>query len=202
MNWRRHARFLAPLGVGLSAALALPMAVIDRTLAGGNLFFATYLLLAMRLAHRQTSADLRRHGQEDDEGAYAIVLLALGAVMLCLGAVIETMGARPAGLLRPAMAIASVPLGWATLHMVMAFHYARLFYATADAPGLEFPGTPDPAPWDFIYFSMTIGMTAQTSDVAIRTTRARKVATLHGALSFFFNTVLLALAVNLALSLG
>lgn len=206
MNWRRHGRFLAALAVGFAAGLALPMALIDRTLAGGNLFFAAYLALAARFAHRLTGADLRRHGAEDDEGGHVIVLLAVGAVALCLWAVFGTLGDRTgAGWLRPAMAVASVPLGWATLHMVMAFHYARLFYAVEAgqrAGGLDFPGTRDPGPWDFIYFSMTLGMTAQTSDVAIRDTRLRRVVVLHSALSFFFNTVLLALAVNVALSQG
>ncbi|MGR3542919.1 MAG: DUF1345 domain-containing protein [Paracoccus sp. (in: a-proteobacteria)] len=56
--------------------------------------------------------------------------------------------------------------------------------------------------WDFVYFSFTLGMTEQTSDLAIRDTRLRRIATLHSALSFFFNTVILALAVNLAVSLG
>ena len=45
-------------------------------------------------------------------------------------------------------------------------------------------------------------MTAQTSDVAITSTAMRKVNLLHAIVSFFFNTVLVAAAVNAAVSLA
>jgi len=47
-----------------------------------------------------------------------------------------------------------------------------------------------------------IGMTAQTSDVGVTTTAMRKVTLLHSIVSFFFNTVLVAAAVNAAVSLA
>lgn len=215
MNWRRHARLLLALPVGIAAALAATaLNPIDRILLGGDVFFAVYLLLAFRHAARLDVAELRRHGEEDDEGAALIRVLSIAAVMLSLGAVIATLGGlgpepgRDDRLLRPVLAVASVPLGWATLHMVLAFHYAWAFYDRAEERGgvvrrgLDFPGDGDPGIWDFIYFSFTIGMTAQTSDVGIETTALRRLATLHGALSFFYNTVILALAVNVAVSLG
>ena len=207
MNWHRHGRFLIALAVGLAAAVLLPMETIDRTLAGGNLFFATYLVLSAHLAHRLTSADLRRDGTQDDEGGHVIVLLAVGAVVMCLWAVLATLADKSnMGWTRPLLAIASVPLGWATLHMVMAFHYAWLFYAPNDAGrqrrGLDFPETPDPGPWDFIYFSMVLGMAAETSDVTIQSSGLRRIVVLHSILSFFFNTVILALAVNVAVLQG
>ena len=90
------------------------------------------------------------------------------------------------------------------LHTLAAFHYANLFYAPAPAAarrgGLDFPGTPEPGPWDFLYFAFVIGMTAQVSDVAVRTTPLRRTALAHGVASFFYNAVILALAVNAALA--
>jgi len=47
-----------------------------------------------------------------------------------------------------------------------------------------------------------IGMTAQTADTAITTSQMRLVVLVHSVLSFFFNTVIVAAAVNLAVSLG
>lgn len=208
LSWRRHARFLLALAIGIVATFLLPFHPIDRVLSGGDLFFVVYLVMAGLHLHRLTVADLRLHGEEDDEGGGLIVALALGSILMSMTAVILTMVAKPGGeamALRPVLAVASVPLGWATLHMVMAFHYASLFYARRgrdeDAGGLDFPGTPHPAPWDFIYFSYTLGMTAQTSDTGILTTDLRRIVTLHSAISFFYNTVILALAVNLAVSL-
>jgi uncharacterized membrane protein len=99
------------------------------------------------------------------------------------------------------LALASAPLGWMVLHMVSAFHYANLYYVgpdptcTEDFP-LKFPGTDRPGPWDFIYFSFVVGMTAQVSDVLVQSTRMRRAVMNHSIVSFFFNTVLIAMAVN------
>ena len=59
----------------------------------------------------------------------------------------------------------------------------------------------DPADyWDFVYFSFVIGMTAQVSDVGITDKIIRRTATVHGIISFVFNTALVALMVNIAAS--
>ncbi len=60
----------------------------------------------------------------------------------------------------------------------------------------------NPYGWDFLYFSYTVGATAQTSDVEVTNTAMRMVCIVHSVFSFFFNTVLVAAAVNVAVSLG
>jgi len=45
-------------------------------------------------------------------------------------------------------------------------------------------------------------MTAQVSDVQVVTTEMRKLTLLHGVVSFFFNTVFIAMAVNAAVALA
>ena len=105
------------------------------------------------------------------------------------------------------LAIASVPLGWLTLHTIAAFHYAHLYYATEgedvrDAGGLDFPGTREPGAWHFLYFSFVIGMTAQVSDVTVHAAGMRRLVLGHSIVAFFYNTVLLALAVNVAVTLA
>jgi uncharacterized membrane protein len=45
-------------------------------------------------------------------------------------------------------------------------------------------------------------MTAQVSDVAVETVGMRQLVLFHGIVSFFYNTVLLALAVNVAVTLA
>ncbi|WP_323717330.1 DUF1345 domain-containing protein [Paracoccus aminovorans] len=139
-----------------------------------------------------------------------IVPIAFGTVAISLLAILLTIRDPHSGFwLRPAFALVSVPLGWAMIHTVMAFHYASLWYARGpdgrERRALGFPGmeSEDEAGiWDFIYYSFTIGMTAQTADVSALDTRMRRVTVLHSAFSFFYNTVLLALAVNAAISLG
>ena len=97
--------------------------------------------------------------------------------------------------------------GWAVLHTVMAFHYATIHYfddpdCVGDEKDLLFPGNGDPGPWDFLYYSFVVGMTAQVSDVQVTTTEMRKATLFHGVVSFFFNTVFIAMAVNAAVALA
>lgn len=72
----------------------------------------------------------------------------------------------------------------------------------APIEGLDFPGGKPPERSDFLYFSAVIGMTAQTADTNITTSRMRRIVLIHSIVSFFFNTVIVAAAVNLAVSLG
>jgi uncharacterized membrane protein len=204
---RRHARFLIAFTLGLAALLPLPLLAIDpvlRALVAVNLFFLAYLLLMARLALATSPQDLRRHAAEDDEGMPLILTLAVGAVIVALAAVFLVLNRRTDGLAELLFALAAVPLGWAMLHVLAAFRYAHLYYSGATRPGLTFP---DPAPFnpgiqDFLYVAFTIGMTAQTSDVQATSPALRRAVLVHSVGAFFYNTVILALAVNAALALS
>ena len=111
--------------------------------------------------------------------------------------------------MRLVLSIASAPLAWAVLHVIAAFHYGHRYYAdldpgpaVLDARGLKFPDTEEPVVWDFLYYSFVIGMTAQVSDVQVTSLTMRKLTLVHGVISFFLNTVLIALAVNVAVALA
>jgi len=56
--------------------------------------------------------------------------------------------------------------------------------------------------WALLYFSSVKGTTAQTSDVEIVSRAIRRLALAHGVVSFFYNTVIVALAVNGAVQLA
>jgi uncharacterized membrane protein len=203
---RHHGRFYCAALAGLALSLAardlrwpLP------PLVGGDVFFLIYLALMVRFALWITPDGLRRRAGVEDEGILVIILLALAAAVLSLAAIFVLLARK--GPIDPwalSMAIASVPLGWSMLHTIAAFHYAHVYYATEgeDAGGLDFPGTKEPSAWDFLYFSFVIGMTAQVSDVTIHSAGMRRLVLGHSIVSFFYNTVLLALAVNLAVALA
>jgi uncharacterized membrane protein len=206
---RHHGRCycaaLAGLALWLAAwALRWPLP----PLVGWDAFFLIYLALMVRFALWITPDGLRRRASVADEGIPLIVLLALAAIVLSLAAIFALLAGegRPDPWDLP-LAIASVPLGWLTLHTIAAFHYAHLFYATEgedvrDAGGLDFPGTREPGAWDFLYFSFVIGMTAQVSDVTVHAAGMRRLVLGHSIVAFFYNTVLLALAVNVAVTLA
>jgi uncharacterized membrane protein len=89
------------------------------------------------------------------------------------------------------------------VHTIFASHYARDYYKTGKSlseckkDGLDFPSDSEPDHWDFLYFSFVIGMTSQTSDVEVTSREIRKLALLHGVLSFFFNTTIVAMTINI-----
>jgi uncharacterized membrane protein len=101
------------------------------------------------------------------------------------------------------LAVITIALSWTLVHTAFALHYAHDYYRGSKPGGLQFPSgdKSDHADyWDFVYFSFVIGMTAQVSDVGITEKRIRRTATVHGIISFVFNTALLALMVNIAAS--
>ena len=97
----------------------------------------------------------------------------------------------------------AVVCSWMLVHTVFGLRYAHTYYGDPDGPGpmahaggLQFPGDREPDYMDFAYFSFTIGMTFQVSDVVITSRDFRQLVLVHGMLSFGFNTVILALAIS------
>lgn len=204
---KRHANFFLALVVGaalLALGVTLKWSVELCALVGAVGFFVSYLALMLRRAAQATPTDLRRHAATEDEGLPLILLLAIMAVGISLTAIALVLNV-PGGssLALRLFALAAVPLGWAMMHILLGFHYAHLFYRPEQGRqkgGLAFPGTETPDAWDFLYFSFGIAMTAQVSDVVITLPAMRRMVTLHAIASFFYNTVILALAVNAAVT--
>lgn len=207
---RRHFPFYCALAAGAAGALlAFWLPVTKATVIAANAFFAVYLVLTFAGLTRLTADHLRTKASADDEPVWIIFLVTFGAAVAAIVALfvlINQAGERHP--LNLALALSAVPLGWFTIHMMAATHYAHVYWQP-DGPaesrrhrrGLEFPGTENPAGIDFVYFALVTGMTAQTSDVAVTTQRMRAINIVHGIVSFFFNTVLVAAAVNLVVSL-
>ncbi len=92
---------------------------------------------------------------------------------------------------------------WFLIPTIFTQHYARLYYDT-DAPEtpLLFPDhSLTPNYWDFLYFSFTIAVASQTSDVVLRSRPIRRAALAQSVLSFYFNVAVLGLCVNIAAGL-
>ncbi|WP_428313324.1 DUF1345 domain-containing protein [Hydrocarboniphaga sp.] len=204
---RHHLRFYVALLIGaltwFAASLLSPKLA---PMAAGDVFFASYLLMMSRFVAGTSVDDLRRRADYEDEGAPIIFALTGIAIAFCLGSIFTLLNGKP-GQVHLLVSLASVPLGWLTLHTMLALHYARLHYAPKSAAkrredrgGLAFPGTEEPDAWDFLYFSYVIGMTAQVSDVQVEDSGTRRLVLAHSVASFFINTVLVALAVNVAIN--
>ena len=205
MNPSRHARFLMAFGFGVAIALICGLWPISRpmqALVGVNGFFVAYLGLTARMAFNTSPDALRQHAGADDEGIVLILLLAVAAVLVSLAAILWVMARKDATLWQAVLALSAVPLGWGTVHTLAAFRYAHLFYSAKPGGGLTFPGTKLPGVLEFVYLSFGIGMTAQVADVIVTGPRIRRMVLVHATGSFFYNTVILALAVNAGLALA
>ena len=177
----------------LSAILAWDAAVI------------CFLGLTYRVIADRSIDSIRRRAARLDTRAWIMMLLVVSAACVSLfGLVLAFHGSGSAlpdqPTLRLLLAGATVFGSWSLIHTIFALHYAHLFYGEPEG-GLIFPGGGEPHYWDFLYYSFVVGMTCQVSDVQVESPELRRLTLIHGVLSFFFNTVILALAVSIGAGL-
>lgn len=145
---------------------------------------------------------LRERAARLDEDQWAILLLSVTAAVVALVAVgadlVLARGTPRAGL-AAALAGGTVLLSWAFVQVLFAHHYAHVHWLHGEA--LDFPGNERPDFPEFLYFAMTVGMTAQVSDVTTQSAGMRRLVLGHALLAFLFNAVVVAAAVNLAAAL-
>jgi uncharacterized membrane protein len=198
-------RTFISIAIGIVAFFLLPgsLRLVTRLSISWDIFVAFYLILVYTLVFRSGLAHIRRNAILQDDGRFLILLVtALGAFASIAAIVLgldETHRSGP----ELALATVTIALSWAAVHTTFALHYAHEYYRGDKPGGLDFPsGHEDEKPdyWDFVYFSFVIGMTAQVSDVGVTDKIIRRTATVHGIISFVFNTALVALMVNIAAS--
>jgi uncharacterized membrane protein len=202
-----HRRLVISVLIGVATMLALPAAPITRILIGWDLGVVIYLVWAAVVMSQCTSvAQMKANAAAQDEGALAILILVAASGMASLIAIFAELAALertdPHYGIYVVLAIGTVVLSWTFIHTIFALHYAHEFYGSGEHKnGLRFPGDGQPDYWDFIYFSFVVGMTFQVSDVQVLHKTARRTVVAHGALSFFFTTAVVAMAVNIAASI-
>ncbi len=201
-----HTRFYGAVLVGVAVYFLLgDFEPAARTAAAGDAFFLTYLISTALLVLRLDAAGLQRRAGVADEGGFVVILIALAVIVLCVVGVFTVLHQKQISALPLALAAASAPLGWFTLHTIAAFRYANQHFVGGEAGkgvALKFPGTKDPVISDFLYFAFVVGMTAQVSDVQVMSSDMRRVTIVHSVVSFFFNTVLIAMAVNAVVTIA
>ena len=213
----RHMQFAVSSCVGVAAlAIALFLHAPLAYSIGANAFFAAYVILVIAQMPRLTGRYLSKNARAADQPVlviFAVTLIVIGVAIVSLFQLINQKDSEHP--IELTFALMSIPLGWFTIHAMAALHYAHVYWMDGEETdsngkakqkkpvgGLEFTGKERPDGWDFLYFSATVGMTSQTSDTEVSTTHMRQIVLVHSILSFFFNTVIVAAAVNLAVSLG
>lgn len=210
----RHTPLMLALLVGAAAwaaltLLAQELAPLTRTLAAWDIAAVMYLLAILVQTHGITSKHMAEHAAEVDDGRYFVLFVSLAAVFASVSAIILELQAQ----LEPgaertwhgAFVFLTVALSWLFVHASFAKHYAHEYFGPAESGGIRkgliFPGDEEPDFADFFHFALVIGVANQTADVQISAKPIRRVVTLHGVLAFVFNTVILALTINIVASL-
>lgn len=208
VNRRPRLSLASIAGIGIAVSLPSAWPLLTRLLTGWNIAVWSYLFLMGWLMLRASHARVRKIAEQEDENAALILaVMSIGAVLSLAAISIElaTLKDLPAGLRigRYAFTGATVLGSWFLVGTVFTFHYAHMFYRAA--PGrlpLLFPDNEiNPDYWDFLYFSFTIAVAAQTSDVSVQTRPMRKVVLAQSVLSFLFNVAIIGLSINIAASL-
>ena len=102
------------------------------------------------------------------------------------------------------MSVTGVFLAWLLLHVMYSLHYAKVYYrkipggdANGFEKGLVFPGNDDFVDyWGFLYYSFTIAMCFQTSDVTVTSPYMRRLTLFHAIVSYLFAMAILGLLLD------
>lgn len=209
----RHTPLMLGLafGVAIWAVLAVApndLAPLTRVLSGWDLGVLAYLATTFTQMHEADRKQLAARAAETDEGRYFVLAVSMVAVIASVTAIVlelqSHVQAGPMKTLHVAFVFVTVALSWLFVHTSFAKHYAHEYFgpgAGGIRKGLLFPGEDDPDFGDFLHFALVIGVANQTADVQITAKAIRRIVTLHGIAAFVFNTIILALTINLAAGL-
>lgn len=213
---RLHWTLLVAVAVAVAVGLLTPghWRWPTRAATGWDAGVALFLVIStIRMMRTRSTDQIRQRAADLDDAGSAVLPLSLIAAVASVAIVIGEAATTPAHQTAGSavLVLVSVALSWCFIHLMFAQHYAHGFYAP-DTPssgvkakkqrgGLIFPGEHEPDYWDFVHFSLIIGVASQTADIQIADRALRRISSIHSVTAFVFNTVILALGVNFAISL-
>jgi len=185
---------------------------LSHVMIGWDTFSLCMIVMSWITFSIVNSKQIREQSKVQDSSRSFIFIIVLISTLASFLAVLLLIISKKAGHNDTSMsliiAIAGMLFSWFLIHTIFTLRYAHIYYGDHEtkpnihAGGLEFPGDSKPEYFDFAYFSFVLGMTFQVSDVQITSKRLRYLAMLHGLLSFGFNTIMIALTINLIAGYG
>ena len=212
----RHSAFFIALALGamvffgsiwMMPAYAVPFGAIA--------MFVSYLAQVALMMPVLTAEFLRSRADEADTPVIVIFAAVLGIVGVCCATLFMALNGENGPLLEEVLlSVASVLLGWFTIQTMAALHYAYEYYESESANpksgskasgvvgGLEFPEGDSPDGVSFVYFAYVVGVAFAVSDIRVTSNKMRKLVLMHSTFSYFFNTLIVAATVNVAVAVG
>lgn len=189
------------LGLMAFGLLWLVVPAVLALLLGWDVAAATYIVWSIvlgRLLDADTTAQI---AVREDPGRATMDAILLGAAAASVGAVVAVIAISgpSSGVSKQVavvVAVGSLALSWALVHILYTGRYARLYY-TAPIGGVDFNTDEPPSYTDFAYLAFTIGMTYQVSDTALRNPLIRRTALWHALLSYLLGAGIIASTINL-----
>jgi uncharacterized membrane protein len=195
-------RLILAIAMGALAWAAAPWRIMatTRALLAWDVAGLVLVGLAGLIILRSDARETRRRAAAYDPGRRVVWILVLIAstVSLLAATLVLREGRGSTRSLHVALCVATVVISWLVTHSAFTLRYAHLYYRDTDrAGGIELPGGEPPDDFDFAYFAFTIAMCFQVSDATISSRLIRRTALGQALLAFLYNTVILALALNL-----
>jgi uncharacterized membrane protein len=193
------------------ALLTVRMESMTRVMIGWDCFSLSMIVISGIIFSSMHPRQIRVLAKTEDSGRIVVFFIVVIAILGSLLGVLLLLGNKNAWILPKGwetfIYISGVIFSWVLLHAMFTYRYALLYYGdhpldpTTHTVGLQIPNELWPDYLDFAYFAFVIGMTFQVSDIEISSRTIRRVALVHGMLSFLFNTVIVALTINVIVDL-
>jgi uncharacterized membrane protein len=189
-----------------AATHVLHISSSTRIILSWDVFAVAMITMSWLLFFNTTAAQQREIVKRQDDDIRVIFGIVLIAVCISLIATVLLILSTDESVfdrdLRTIVTLAAVTASWILLHTIFTIRYAHLYHnydnpeAGIEGGGIDFPNAEKPDYIDFAYFSFVIGMTFQVSDVTISSKMVRRYVLMHSLISFVFNTIIVALTVN------
>ena len=203
-------RLLIFISISELVFLLLPKNInlVLKTIISYDSGMVSFLFLTFYVMLKSTPESMKKNAKWQNENSVTILFFLILAASLSFSAILYLLKQNVQHQILSVIAfhmlvfLVTIIGSWVLVHTAYALHYAHAYYLEEKPGGLDF-GTInktvvyEPVYLDFLYFSFTIGMTSQTSDVEVNSLIIRKFVLIHSIISFFFNTSILALSINI-----
>jgi uncharacterized membrane protein len=209
MLLRKRPRLLIGAALAIVAYFLTPseLRMATRALIAWNVGGWGFIALVLTMMARAPRAAIRDHAADEDENPWVLLLIAIGAATAAMAAIVWELGPVKdmTGWIKGAhiaLVAGTILSAWTFIHLMFALHYAGEFYAKAASGvgvrgGLKFPENEEPGWTEFLYQAFVIGCACATADVNATTPAMRRACVAQGVVAFFYNTIILALTINI-----